>query len=1206
MKIFREIKLRDVVYDTTLTLARESAAALAAVTRWVTGMMREAVTLDDKYTEKSGRIYLNGLQALVRIPIMQHLLDQAKGLKTATFISGYRGSPLGGLDLAIKQAKKYTAEHEINFVPGINEDLGATAVWGSQQLNLSQGAGGTPSPRYDGVIGIWYGKGPGVDRSIDALKHANAAGTSKHGGVLALAGDDHACKSSTFPHQSEHAFVHAMIPMLHPAGIEDALNLGLHGIAMGRYSGCWTGLKVISDFADSSASVFSDPFGLTFNIPTDFDMPREGLNIRWYDPPVQQEERLVNWKLPAALAYARANGLDRLTLNPAKKRFGIVATGKGWMDTMQALEDLGITKKRAEEMGLAVYKVSLVWPLETSGILKLAEEVEEIFVVEEKRGLIEEQIKKALFNMQGDKRPRVTGKTDNKGAPLLPETYELSPGQIADALIKRLSPIMDTSAFASRMDIIHKNFDIKGKPAPVVRMPWYCSGCPHNTSTVVPEGSRALAGIGCHYMAMWMDRKTVMFTQMGGEGVPWIGQSPFTDEKHVFVNLGDGTYFHSGLLAIRAAIAANVNITYKILYNDAVAMTGGQAVDGQLTVPMVAAQLRAEGVQTIYVVSDEPWKYGNAAFPSGTLIEHRDDLDQIQRKLRDMPGVTALIYDQTCAAEKRRRRKRGLMIDPPKRVLINERVCEGCGDCGKKSNCLSIAPVETEFGRKRQIDQSTCNKDFSCVKGFCPSFVTVHGGGLKKPEATKVDNEVDEFFKAMPAPQPGDLSEPAAILVTGVGGTGIVTVGAILAMAAHLEDKGATTMDQTGLAQKGGAVTSHVRIAKTPDHINTVRIGIAGASVIIGADLLVTADGDCLSKIRPGETKIILNTHKAQTGEFTHKPDWAIPAGKIISSIGDMCGKQNLDTLDASQIATSLMGDSIATNMFMLGYAWQKGMIPVGEEAIMKAIALNGVQIPMNQQSFTWGRRAAWNLEKVQELATPRKSADGWDRHRQISATTEEIIDRRIMSLTGYQNAAWAEKYKELVDRVRETEIKVRGNPGKLTEAVARYYYKLMSYKDEYEVARLHTDGQFLNQVKSTFDGGYTLKFHMAPPLLAKRDPVTGHLRKMEFGPWVLHVFRALAALKGLRGTPLDIFGYTAERRMERQLIKDYKKTVEGMLSALNAKNYEIAVEIASIPEHIRGYGHVKEDHLKKAKEQEAALLARFNAPGEPEQKKAA
>lgn len=1151
--------------------------------------MRTAVTLDDKYTEKSGRIYLNGLQALVRIPILQHQLDIAKGLKTATFISGYRGSPLGGLDMAIQSAKKYTELHDIKFVPGINEDLGATAVWGSQQLNLGPGA------NYDGIVGIWYGKGPGVDRSADVLKHANAAGTSKHGGVLALAGDDHACKSSTFPHQSEQAFIHCMIPVLHPAGIEDALELGLHGIAMSRYSGTWSAFKIISDFADSSASVLTDPFALQFKTPTDFDMPKDGLNIRWYDPPVAQEERLINFKLPAAQAYARANGLDKLTINPAKKRFGIVATGKGWMDTLQALEDMGISKKRAEEMGVALYKVALVWPLEPQGILRLAEQVDELFVVEEKRGLIEEQIKKYLFNMPADKRPKVTGKTDETGAPLLPETFELSPSQIGAALAKRLSRLMDVAEFERRLGIVQKSTEVKSKPAAVVRMPYYCSGCPHNTSTVVPEGSRALAGIGCHYMAMWMDRSTVMFSQMGGEGVPWIGQAPFTKEKHIFANLGDGTYFHSGLLAIRAAVAAKVNITYKILYNDAVAMTGGQHVDGELTVSMITRQLAAEGVKHIYVVSDEPWKYGSKPdFPAGTHIDHRDQLDQVQRQLREIEGVSVLVYDQTCAAEKRRRRKRGLMEDPAKRVVINERVCEGCGDCGKKSNCLSVAPVETEFGRKRQIDQSTCNKDFSCVKGFCPSFVTIKGGKLRKPEAASVSSDIDALFASMPTPATTTVTSPVALLVTGIGGTGVVTIGAILAMAAHLEDKGASTMDQTGLAQKGGAVTSHVRIAATPDDINTVRIGTAGATVIIGCDMLVTADGDALSKIRAGETKVILNTHKAQTGEFTKKPDWSIPENRVIGAVADMCGDTNLMTVDATRIATTLLGDSIATNMFMLGYAWQQGLIPLSQDAIMRAIELNGAAVKMNQQAFVWGRRCAFNPAKVAELAAPQKAADGADHHRDISTTTGEIIERRVFSLTNYQSAAYAARYKSLVTSVREAEIRVAGKEGKLTEAVAKYYYKLMAYKDEYEVARLYTDGQFLSQIKSTFDGDFKLVFNLAPPMFSKRDPQTGHLKKMEIGGWILPLFHVMTKLKVLRGTPLDIFGYTAERKMERQLIRDYRETITGMLPKLTRENVTLAVEIAAIPEDIRGYGHVKEEHLKSAKAKETALLKKM------------
>ena len=1159
--------------------------------------MRAAVTLDDKYTETAGRIYLNGLQAVVRIPMMQHQLDLAKGLKTGTFISGYRGSPLGALDLAFTSAQAYLDQHDIQFHPGVNEDLGATAVWGSQQLNLGPGAD------RDGVVGMWYGKGPGVDRSLDAMKHANAAGSSKHGGVLALAGDDHACKSSTFPHQSEYGFMHAMIPVLHPAGVEDGMFLGLHGIAMSRYSGCWVGFKVISEFADSSASVFSDPFALQFNTPTDFDMPKDGLNIRWYDPPVDQERRLIQQKLPAATAYARANGLDRFTINPAKKRMAIISTGKSWMDTMQALSDLGITKQRAEQMGIAVYKVSLVWPMDTQAILRMAEDVEELLIVEEKRGVMEEQIRHALYHMPADKRPRVVGKTDETGKPLLQEHYELSTSQIANAIVSRIKPMTDTSGFAERLDIISKNTEIKKTPAPVLRTPFYCSGCPHNTSTKVPEGSRALAGIGCHYMATWIrPKETAMFTQMGGEGVPWIGQSRFTTEKHVFANLGDGTYFHSGLLAIRASVSAKVNITYKLLYNDAVAMTGGQHVDGELSVPMIIDQVLAEGVKKVWVVTDEPEKYGPINLPTGVSLSHRDELDTVQKTLRDTEGCTMLIYDQTCAAEKRRRRKRGLMEDPAKRIIINERVCEGCGDCGVQSNCVSIAPVETEFGRKRQIDQSTCNKDYSCVKGFCPSFVTVLGGGLKKPQAASVDNSIEAAFKDMPEPDFGDLSEPAALLVTGIGGTGVVTIGAILAMAGHIEDKGVTTMDQTGLAQKGGAVTSHIRIAKTPEDIHTVRIGIAGATTIIGCDMLVTADGDCMSKIKPagssiGETKVFLNLHKTQTGEFTKNTEWDIPTQRLVNGLKSVCGDNNLETMEATQIATALLGNSIATNMFMLGYAYQKGCIPIGQEAIFRAIELNGQAIKMNQSAFIWGRRAAHNLAKVVEVAMPTNTADAATAHRRKSETLDEMIARRVESLTGYQSSLYANQYKKFVDEVRAADEKTNGKAGALTEAVAKYAYKLMAYKDEYEVARLYTDGPFAAQIKNTFEGDVKLKFNLAPPLFAKRDPETGHLKKAEFGPWIFTAFGIMAKFRFLRGTPLDIFGYTAERKMERNLIKEYKSTLRDLLPQLTADNYEAAVSIAAIPEQIRGYGHVKETHVKRAAEEKQNLLAQFANP---------
>jgi indolepyruvate ferredoxin oxidoreductase len=1159
--------------------------------------MRAAITLDDKYTEAAGRIYLNGLQAIVRIPMMQHQLDAAKGLKTGTFVSGYRGSPLGALDMAFTSAQPYLDQHDIQFHPGVNEDLGATAVWGSQQLNLGPGAD------RDGVVGMWYGKGPGVDRSLDAMKHANAAGTSKHGGVLALAGDDHACKSSTFPHQSEYGFMHAMIPVLHPAGIEDGMFLGLHGIAMSRYSGCWIGFKVISEFADSSASVFSDPFALQFNTPNDFDMPKDGLNIRWYDPPVEQERRLIQLKLPAATAYARANGLDRFTINPAKRRVAIISTGKSWMDTMQALSDLGITKQRAEQMGIAVYKVSLVWPMDTQAIMRMAEDVEELLIVEEKRGVMEEQIRHALYHMPADKRPRVVGKTDETGAPLLPEHYELSTSQIADVIVKRLKPLTDVSSFAGRLEIISKNTDIKNKPAPVVRMPYYCSGCPHNTSTKVPEGSRALAGIGCHYMATWIrPKETAMFTQMGGEGVPWIGQSRFTTEKHVFANLGDGTYFHSGLLAIRASIAAKVNITYKLLYNDAVAMTGGQHVDGELSVPMIIDQVLAEGAKKVWIVTDQPEKYGPVNLPAGVSLSHRDELDTVQKTLRDTEGCTILIYDQTCAAEKRRRRKRGLMEDPAKRIIINERVCEGCGDCGVQSNCVSIAPVETEFGRKRQIDQSTCNKDYSCVKGFCPSFVTVLGGDLKKPQAASVDAGIEAAFKDMPEPDYGDLSEPTALLVTGIGGTGVVTIGAILAMAGHLEDKGVTTMDQTGLAQKGGAVTSHIRIAKTPEDIHTVRIGIAGATTVIGCDMLVTADGDCMSKIKPagssiGETKVFLNLQKTQTGEFTTNTEWDIPTQNILNGLKILCGAQNLETMEATQIATALLGNSIATNMFMLGFAYQKGSIPISQDAIFRAIELNGQAIKMNQSAFIWGRRAAHNMAKVVETALPTSAGDAATAHRRKSETLEEMIARRVESLTGYQSALYANQYKKFVDEVRTADEKANGKAGALTEAVAKYAYKLMAYKDEYEVARLYTDGPFAAQIKNTFDGDIKLKFNLAPPLFSKRDPETGHLQKAEFGPWIFKAFGIMAKLRFLRGTPLDVFGYTAERKTERRMIKEYKALIRDLLPQLNADNYGTAVDLASIPEQIRGYGHVKEANIKRAEAEKQNLLAHFNNP---------
>jgi len=1165
-------------------------------------MTLAAVTLDDKYELEQGRVYLTGTQALVRLPLMQRQRDLAHGHNTAGFISGYRGSPLGGFDRALWTARKYLSENDIHFQPGVNEDLGATAVWGSQQVNL------WPGGRYDGVFGMWYGKGPGVDRTGDVFKHANFAGTSHLGGVLAITGDDHACKSSTVPHQSEHAFIASMIPVLHPANVQEIIDFGLIGFALSRYSGCWVAFKTIAETVDSSASVTIDPHAGEIVLPDDFDMPTGGLNIRWPDPPMVQEERLMRHKVYAALAFARANKVDRLVYDSDQRRFGIVTTGKSYLDVLQALEVLGVNRVLAAQLGICVYKVGMPWPLEPQGVRAFAEGLDELIVVEEKRALIENQLKEQLYNWQADKRPVIVGKFDERNRWILPSTGELSPAQIAVVIGKRLLNRIDHDGLAARVRFLEEKEaqKIVKHPNAIERVPYFCSGCPHNTSTNVPDGSRAIAGIGCHYMATWMDRNTDTFSQMGGEGVAWIGQAPFTETAHVFANLGDGTYFHSGLLAIRAAQAAKVNITYKILYNDAVAMTGGQPVDGQLSVPMIVDQVAAEGIEKIVVVTDEPDKYqGGLALPHHIPVEHRDDLDTAQKDLREYPGVSILIYDQTCAAEKRRRRKRKLMVDPPKRVFINEMVCEGCGDCSVKSNCLSVVPVETELGRKRAIDQSSCNKDYSCLNGFCPSFVTIEGGDLRKPKPA-ASSTSGQDWPALPDPALPDLNQPHGILVTGVGGTGVVTIGALLGMAAHLEGRGVSVLDQTGLAQKGGAVVSHVRIANGPDDINAVRIAAGAANTLLGCDLVVAASSDVLSKINPGVTRAVVNRAETITGDFTKNPDFAFFGDEMVSLI-EQTLEGSATTIDATRIATALMGNSIAANLFMLGVAYQQGMIPVSGEAIDRAIELNGVSVEMNRQAFQWGRRAAVDPAAVEALvAKPREALP---RGRILSESLEELIDRRERMLTDYQDAAYARRYRALVTRVwtaeaallkPETTQPMPLGRLPLTEAVGRYAFKLMAIKDEYEVARLYTDGTFLKQVRQTFDGDYKIKFHLAPPLTADRDPETGHLKKKTYGPRMLNLFRLLARFKRLRGTALDVFGYSAERKAERRLRDDYLNGIERLVDGLNHDAHPIAVEIASIPEHIRGYGHVREAHIAAIKAQEQALWQAFENPPHP------
>ena len=1169
------------------------------------------VALDDKYTLEHGRAFMTGTQALVRLPMLQRTRDLASGMNTAGFISGYRGSPIGSFDQALWRAKKHLGDNHIVFQPGVNEDLAATSIWGTQQLNLFPGA------NYDGVFAMWYGKGPGVDRCGDVFKHGNSAGTWKHGGVLVLAGDDHAAKSSTLAHQSEHILKACCIPVLHPASVQEYLDYGLHGWAMSRYSGCWIGFKCVTDVIESGASVDIDPQRVQVVLPEDFALPPGGLNIRWPDGILEQEARLLDYKVYAALAYARANRLDRLVWESPAARLGIITTGKAYGDTMQALADLGIDERVARETGIRLYKVAMPWPLEPQGARKFAEGLEEILVVEEKRQLIEYQIKEELYNWRTDVRvPRVVGKFDDngewsqsEGQPagtwLLPAHYELSPALIAKAIASRLAKLgLDRALgerFRERLAFLEFKEKALAKPRVVAdRTPYFCSGCPHNTSTRVPEGSRAVAGIGCHYLAQFMDRSTATFTHMGGEGAPWIGQAPFTQTAHIFANMGDGTYFHSGLMAIRAAVAARVNMTYKILYNDAVAMTGGQPHDGPLDPGMISRQLAAEGVQPIVVVVDEKEELpATLNWAPGVTIHRREELDAVQRDLREVRGVSALIYVQTCASEKRRRRKRNEFPDPAKRVFINELVCEGCGDCSEKSNCLSVEPLETEFGRKRRINQSTCNKDYSCVNGFCPSFVTVEGGALRKGGA-KARNRgasapvspIDDF-PPCPEPQVPAIGEPFGVLVTGIGGTGVITIGQILAVAAHIEGRSVSVLDMSGLAQKGGPVMSHVKFAGTPDDLHSTRLGTGAADLVLGCDLVVTASGDALARMSTSRTRVAVNTTSAPTADFVRNPDWRLPGAALLEEIREAAGAGNVDGIEAGRVSTALMGDSIATNMFMLGYAWQRGWVPLAEASILKAIELNGVSVDFNRTSFAWGRRAAVDAAQVDRHATP---AEVITMIQPVSRNLEEMIARRVEFLTDYQNAAYARRYRDLVQKVGRVESEKVGGT-KLAEAVARYGFKLMAYKDEYEIARLYADPRFTQKIASMFEGDYRLKFHLAPPLLNRPDPVTGVARKSEFGPWMMAGFRILAKLKGLRGTAFDIFGRTEERRTERRLVAEYVETLEEMLRGLSIDNLKLAVEIASIPEDIRGFGHVKMLHLKKAREREARLLWSFRNP---------
>ena len=1138
------------------------------------------VSLDDKYLREQGRVFLSGTQALVRVALDQRRRDRRSGLRTAGFISGYRGSPLGGLDFALWQSSRLLSDHDIRFEPGLNEELAAAAVAGTQQSGI------VGSSRYDGVFGLWYAKNPGLDRAGDAIKHANAAGTTPHGGVLAVSGDDPGASSSSMPNQCEPAFISAAMPVLAPASVAELLELGLLGISLSRYCGLWVGFKAVADVVESSALIEVAPDRPGIVLPQDFQAAAAHLGIRWPDTRWDQDRRLLEQRLPAARAFALANKLDRIVFGAERPRFGIVTAGKAYQDVREALSQLGIDEPVAREMGLAVYKVGMPWPLEPQAMMRFAQGASELLVVEERRDIIESQLKSLAYNWPAASRPLIVGKTDETGAELLPTAGELSPHFVAQAIGRRIERFSAPPTVLERLEIIRSRTRVVPAVNEVARAPHFCAGCPHARSTRVPEGSFAMAGIGCHSLRLWMhDGTTKFIMQMGGEGANWIGLEPFVDATHVFQNLGDGTYTHSGSLAVRAALAAKRHITFRILYNEAVAMTGGQPVEGALTVPQITRQLDAEGVRRIAVVSDEPGKYrSSAGFAPGVRVHHRDQLDRLQRELRDSPGVTAIVYDQVCATEKRRRRKRGEASAAPVRVFINERVCEGCGDCVDQSQCAAVLPVETPLGRKRRIDQSACNVDLSCLNGFCPSFVTVEGAAPRRAAPA-------EFaFDAPPAPALRASAEPGDILIDGIGGSGIITVGAILAMAAHLEGKGCTALDNTGLSRKGGAVSTHVRIAHRQEDLHATRIPEGGARLLLACDMVVSATGASLASIARGRTRVIANADVVPTQDQRLDPDSEMDSSALRGALIEAAGEDRCDFVPATGIAEHLLGDAIYANMVLLGSAFQKGLLPVGDAAIDEAIVLNANDVESNRRAFALGRIAVHDAARIGRflggfaLAQPQESLDA-------------LIAYRAEYLSSYQDAAYALRYRDLVERVRSTEARVCPGSERLAKAAARGYFRLLAIKDEYEVARLYSDGAFARELALRFEGEAKVRYHLAPPLIARRDPLTGRLRKMRFGSWMGKALALVARFRRLRGTIADPFGHTAERRLERRLISEYEAVIGKVLSFLGEANFDAALEIASLPEKMRGYGHVKARNIEMAKKREAQLLAAFGKP---------
>ena len=1133
--------------------------------------------LEDKYTLENGIRFLTGTQALVRIPLVQIRKDNKNNLKTACYISGYRGSPLGGYDQQILKNIDYLNANNIQFQPGINEELAATSLWGTQQSNL-RGEG-----KYDGVFGIWYGKGPGVDRAGDALKHVNLAGTSKYGGVLALMGDDHICESSTTSHQSEFAMIDAMIPFFNPSGVQEILDYGLYGIHLSRQSGCWIGIKCVHDNVSSGATVDLNENRHSIKDVNSKFLPDEGLNIRLNDSPQAKEHRLHYHKIKFVKEFCKINKLNEIKYNFPNSKIGIVATGKSYLDTKLAFEKIGIDKNLSKQIGIKFLKIAMPWPLENTIIEEFSQGLEKIIVVEEKRSLIETQIKEILFNT--NKNIKIIGKLDEENNDLFLSSGSLDPGIIAIKLYKHISQIHSSEKIQNNINNLNNLLKNNNNVLNVERTPYFCSGCPHNTSTKIPENTRAITGISCAYLVQNMERNNEGFTQMGSEGASWVGESVFSNTDHIFQNMGDGTYIHSGILSIRHAVAAKTKMTFKILYNDAVALTGGQALDGLPTVAQMSRQLESEGVKKIAIITDEPNKYKSRdKFSNNSKVYDRKEIIDVQIKLSQINDTTAIIYDQTCAAEKRRRIKKSILPEPNKKIFINEKVCEGCGDCGIQSNCISIVPVETEYGRKRQIDQSNCNKDYSCVDGFCPSFVSVVGDVKLK---TNVNNSlIERINSTISEPILPEIQQSYGIMIAGIGGTGVVTIGAILATAAQIDGKGSGVLDMTGLAQKGGAVKSFLRIFNDPKEISTIRLSYGDTNLLMGFDLLVANDEEVLKTLDKQKTKSIINSDEIMTGEFTRDKNFFLPFDKMKENLINILGKNNIDFMPSNTITNKILGDSILSNMFIVGNAYQSGLIPIKANAIEHAIQLNGVSIDENIHAFRLGRHSINMKEEILNLI--------YEKEKVITNFDEKFVDRYNF-LIKYQNKKYADKYKELVDYVKKCEEKISVNIKNFSNAVAINYFKLMSYKDEYEIARLYSDNEFINKINETFEGNFKINYHLSPPIFFSKDKVTGYPLKINFGSWIMILFKFISLFKFLRGTYFDLFGYFEERKIERLLINNYKDRILEICSKLTIENYALAVEIASTPDQIRGFGYIKEKNIEIAKRCEDKLMSAFN-----------